>query len=120
MKPLRKIAALIILVFLISNISCSGVPIKIDSIAKQPIDTTKGRAITAQACGFQLLLLIPIRINSRLERAYQSLRHKAEGGYIADVKVREKWRYGFVGTGYCTILEATAYPYITKELQENK
>ena len=29
--------------------------------------------------------------------------------YIADVKVSERWTYAYVGTVFCTHLEATAY-----------
>lgn len=113
MKRLKRIFLFIMLTLLILNIGCSGVPVKIDSVPKQPIDTTKGRVITAQACGFQLLLLIPIMINERQSRAYQELLNAAGREHITDVKIKESWTYAFIGTVYCTELEATAYPYMT-------
>jgi hypothetical protein len=37
---------------------------------KKAIDFSKGRQISSEACGFQLLLLIPIKTNGRAERAF--------------------------------------------------
>jgi hypothetical protein len=54
-------------------------------------------------------------INGRQARAYQYLLMNAGGDYITDVKVKESWVYGFVGTAYCTELEATVYPYMTEK-----
>mgnify|MGYP001609766191 FL=1 len=115
MKITKRIILFIMLALLIVNIGCSGVPVKIDSFPKRSIDTTKGRVIRAQACGFQLLLLIPIMINGRQARAYQYLLMNAGGDYITNVKVKESWTYGLVGTIYCTELEATAYPYMVEK-----
>jgi hypothetical protein len=64
--------------------------------------------ISGAACGFQLLLFFPISINSRAERAYHELVLEAQGDFITDVKVSERWIYGFVGTGYCTEFRAKA------------
>jgi hypothetical protein len=71
---------------------------------------SKGRHISSEACGFQLLFLIPIMTNGREARAYDQLYVQAQGGYITDVHVEESWFYGFVGTGYCTKLTAMTYP----------
>lgn len=112
---LKRIVLFIMLTLLIVNVGCSSVPVKIDSIPKRSIDTTKGRVLTAQACGFQLFLLIPIMINGRQARAYHDLLMNAGGDYVTDVKVKERWIYGFVGTAYCTELQATAYPYMIEK-----
>jgi len=72
------------------------------------VPTGESRTITAEACGFQLLLFIPIAINGRLESAYGMLEAKAGGDFITDVEVQERWTYGFVGTSYCTELRAKA------------
>jgi hypothetical protein len=72
------------------------------SAAALPGRDEPGREISAQACGFQLLLFIPLGVNSRQERAWQSMREQAGGKPIVDVEVEEGWTYGFVGTGYCT------------------
>ena len=94
--------------------ACSGTPIKTGS-ANQRIDTTNidytmGRNISASAGGFQLLLFIPISINNRHERAYQLLLGEARGDYVTDIKIKESWTYGLVGTAYKTTIEAMAYP----------
>jgi hypothetical protein len=66
------------------------------------------RTITSEACGFQLLLFIPLGINSRMARAYSALQEQAAGGFITDVQVQERWGWGLVGTQYCTVLQAKA------------
>jgi len=91
--------------------ACSGVPAQLGSTGTAPtgIKAGNGRNISAEACGFQLFAVIPLSINTRLARANEELVQKAAGDYIANVKVTESWSYGFVGTSYCTKLEATAY-----------
>jgi hypothetical protein len=95
-----------------SFIGCSGQRVKFDTPTPQAvIDKTKGRNISAEAGGFQLLLFIPIKINSRHERAYQELLGKAgPDSYVTDIKVTESWTYGLIGTAYWTKLDAIAYP----------
>ena len=91
--------------------ACTGDPVKISSITDlSKVDLTQGRRITAEAGGFQFYLVFPIKVNSRQQRAYQELVEKAGYDAIADVKITEKWAYGFVGTTYWTVMEATAYP----------
>ncbi|MFO1418292.1 MAG: hypothetical protein U1E83_06440 [Methylotetracoccus sp.] len=92
-------------------VACSGQPVKIASVTDvSKIDTTRGRPISADAGGFQLLGFIPININSRQQRAYEELLRAANGDEIADVKVSETWAYGYVGTTYWTVFQAKAYP----------
>ena len=81
--------------------ACAGAPVK---FAATPAPTSSGPVVTAEACGFQLLLFIPIMVNSRLERAYQALREHAPGAALADIEMSERWSYGLVGTVYCTTL----------------
>jgi hypothetical protein len=72
----HKIFALCIVLLFISG--CAGTPIRFGgnepNFDKTNVDFSKGREITASASGFQLLLFIPININSRHEQAYQQLR----------------------------------------------
>ena len=89
---------------------CVGTPVTFPQVDEAVIDKSRGRTVRSSACGFQLLLLIPININDRAERAYAELREQAGTDILADVQVREKWFYGFVGTGYCTQLTARAFP----------
>jgi len=93
--------------------ACSGVPAQLGSTTTEVpknVDFSQGRPINARACGFQLLLFIPIAVNSRMQNANEELIEKARGDYISDVKVTESWKYAVVGTVYCTELSATAYP----------
>ena len=94
--------------------ACSGAPIR-TGVSNQRIDTenidySKGRRVTASASGFQLLLLIPISINNRHERAYRTLLAQAGSDYVTDIKIEESWTYALVGTIYKTKLQAMAYP----------
>lgn len=93
-------------------VGCAGNPITFKSIdPKSYADVKdKARTITATASGFQLLLFIPIGVNTRHESAYGLLLAQADGDYITDVKIEESWTYAFVGTVYTTTITATAYP----------
>jgi hypothetical protein len=87
---------------------CAGKPVMLGTPVSGKVPTGESRTITAEACGFQLFLFIPIAINGRLESAYSMLEAKAGGDFITDVEVQERWTYGFVGTSYCTELRAKA------------
>lgn len=104
-KSIKLIVAALVAVFVAG---CSGVPVALGSRAAGPVPTGEARTIAAESCGFQLLLFIPIAINGRQERAYQDLEQQAAGDFITDVEIQERWQYGFVGTLYCTKLQAKA------------
>ena len=87
---------------------CAGTPVQLGSPVSGPLPAGQSRTISAEACGFQLFLFIPIAINGRLAAAYSALEAKAGGDFITDVEVQERWTYGFVGTSYCTELRAKA------------
>jgi hypothetical protein len=87
---------------------CAGTPVNLGSKVAGPVPQGEGRVIASKACGFQLLLVIPIGVNDRLERAYQLLQGQAGGDFITNVQLKESWTYGLVGTLYCTSLQATA------------
>jgi hypothetical protein len=107
----RKAIILVMVFCLMVMAACSSAPIRFNQAPAKPIDLSKGREISSEACGFQLLLVIPIMTNGRAERAYTELLAKAQGGYITNVQSEESWFYGFVGTGYCTKLTAMTYPF---------
>lgn len=109
MKSLYKKVCLLFAVVIFSLSGCAGTPVTIKSFPVQDVALEKGRPIKAEACGFQLLLVIPIMINGRLESAFNELKEKAGSDYIAQVSIEEYWRYAFIGTVYCTSLEAIAY-----------
>jgi hypothetical protein len=85
---------------------CAGTPVMLGSRVNGAVPVGTERTISSKACGFQLMLFIPIMVNDRAERAYMQLEAAAGGDFITDVRVQETWAYGFVGTVYCTRLEA--------------
>ena len=114
MKTVNHITVIGLVVVSLLLAGCSGAPMR-TGVANQRIDTanidySKGRRVSASASGFQLLLLIPISINSRQERAYRSLLSQAGGDYVTDIKIEESWTYALVGTVYKTTIDAMAYP----------
>ena len=108
MKTSHKRWLLVVISFLLA--ACEGMPAKLGTPVTASVPAGTGRDISASACGFQLLLVIPINVNSRLQRATAVLEREAHGDFITDVKVQERWTYGFVGTQYCTDLQAKAIP----------
>jgi hypothetical protein len=112
LKGIKIFAFCMALVFIIG---CAGNPIRFGAngpnFDRTNVDYSKGREITASAGGFQLLLLIPININNRHERAYQQLLGMAGRDYITDIKIEESWTYALVGTVYTTTIKAMAYPH---------
>ncbi len=111
---MRTLKFIIVIFATILIAGCAGKPITFKSVNPSSYESVKdkGRIITAEASGFQLLLFFPININDRHERAYDILKGKANGDYITDIKVKESWTWGFVGTVYTTTITATAYPKI--------
>ena len=92
---------------------CVGVPVNFAERSvtdRGQVDLAQGKKITARASGFQLLLLIPIRINARQSNAYEELLAQAGDSVLSDITITESWQYAFVGTIYTTTIEATAYP----------
>jgi hypothetical protein len=90
--------------------ACSSPTIRMSAEPPSDIDRTKGRPVSASACGFQLAQLIPLGTNGRQEDAYEELKTQAGGDYIGDVVLTEEWYYGMIGSLYCTKLDAKAYP----------
>ena len=117
MKTISRFTTVGLVLACLLLVACSGAPIRIGAdnqrIDTANIDFSKGRSISASASGFQLLLLIPISINNRHERAFRTLLGQAGGDYVTDVRINESWTYALVGTVYKTTLQATAYPQKT-------
>ena len=93
---------------------CTGTPVTLKSYSAKEISLANSRPISAEACGFQLLLFIPISTNTRLERAFSELQEKAGNDLIANLGINESWTYALVGTVYCTKLDAIAYQKAAK------
>jgi hypothetical protein len=114
MKIQSGLATLVIVGTLVLLTACTGAPIRVGAqdqqISRDDVDFSRGRHLTAKASGFQLLLVIPISINDRQSRAYQTLLSMAGNDYLSDVRIKESWTYALVGNVYTTTMEATAYP----------
>jgi hypothetical protein len=108
-RPQLSLLALLSL-FCISVAGCAGTPVTFKTLTDEHYDINKGRTITASACDMQLLLIIPIKTKSRLAEAYEELMLKAGHDAVTDIKIQESWYYAYLGTIYCTDLQATAYP----------
>lgn len=108
MRPTPK-SSLLFLGLILALSGCAGSPISVRSVSTSDVTETRGRPISAESCGFQLLMFIPISINDRLERAFVQLQRQAAGDKIANLTIEEYWRYAFVGTTHCTRLDAIAY-----------
>ena len=93
-----------------SAAACQSTPVRFETprAADTSVAAGPGRPVDAEECGFQLLLLIPIGVNSRQIRAFQVLKGAAGGAQLADVKMTESWTYALVGTVYCTKFTAVA------------
>jgi hypothetical protein len=113
MKRVTRLATAGFAVTTLLLAACSA-PVRLgthsDEIDPADVDFSRGSKIRASASGFQLLLLLPIGMSSRYERAYETLSDVASGYYITDVQINESWRYALIGTLYKTTIRATAYP----------
>ncbi|MHC5210870.1 MAG: hypothetical protein ACYTG2_09150 [Planctomycetota bacterium] len=94
-------------------LGCAGTAVRIPNVPARTYDASKGRRVTAESTGFQLLLWIPIGINERHQKCYDDLERQAPGHFITDVKIQDSWTYAFVGTLYSVKMEATAFPYVS-------
>ncbi len=111
MKPFLNrlsLAAMAVVPFVCA--ACSSARVSLPTGPVPHYDASRPRKISADASGFQLLLFIPIGINDRHEKAWEQLKQKAGGDYIADVTIQDTWTYALVGTIYGVHMEANAYP----------
>jgi len=119
-QKILKIFAFYLLIVFFTG--CAGTPIKFGgthpNFDNTNVDFSKGKEIVSTASGFQLLLFIPININSRHEQAFQQLIGMAGRDYITDIKIEESWVYAFVGTVYTTTIKAMSYPRKTQEVPQ--
>ena len=107
MSARRFRASLTALALAATVCACEGTPVRFET-SKAAGLPTQPRLLQAKACGFQLLLFIPIGVNNRQWRAYLAVQQQAFGRPLVDVQVLEEWTYAFVGTQYCTTVIAKA------------
>ncbi len=107
MSARRICAALAPLALATALCACVGTPVRFPTSAAAG-KPTQPQLLRAKACGFQLLLFIPIAVNDRQVRAYRAVEQQAFGRPLVDVQILEEWTYAFVGTQYCTTVVAKA------------
>jgi hypothetical protein len=90
--------------------ACKGTPVFIDNGVPPGIDRSQARTVEGDAWGYQLLLFLPLGVNTRHARAWQELLDKAGDAYVTNVQLKEGWRWGVIGTFYHSTFRATAYP----------
>lgn len=105
---MRAINIIIAFILICMLSACTGQPVYIGSMVDGPIPTGRKYIVSTEKCGFQLFSFIPMGINNRHQIAYSRLELQANGDFLTNVKIRERWTYGFAGTSYCTAMEATA------------
>lgn len=113
MKTYTQSLVAVILSSLLILQGCAGTPVHMgasNDFDRTAFDMENPKKVAISASGFQLMLFIPIAINSRHERAYSAIEAQAGDGLISDVQVKESWSYAFVGTVYKTTIEANIYP----------
>ncbi len=64
--------------------------------------------VEGHACGFLLFDCIPIKLNSRAERAYRDALTLWQGKALIDTEIRERWYYAVAGEVLCTDVRGTA------------
>lgn len=106
---MRRLGRFLVLCSLLLAAGCVSTTTHIDPMSPLPPNKRPGQVVSSRACGFMLLGFLPIRTWSRNWRAYELLKRKARRGVLADVEVRESWSYAFIGTKYCTTMNALVY-----------
>lgn len=89
---MSRLTKLVVVVFVALCGGCAGTVVPLGCRGPAPVGAA--RTIKAEACGFRLLLLIPIYIDGRAERAYREFEEQAAGDFITNVQVRERWIWG--------------------------
>lgn len=90
-------------------LACAGKTTRFNNEDPSHFDMTRGGPVKAEACGFQLLSIIPIATNDRQQRAVNDLHNRGDY-YFGEIRVQEYWAWALLGTVHCTKILATAYP----------
>ena len=107
---MNRLRLFIILICLTILSACAGPAVQFGPLKRVSCDENSPLDITATECGAQILLFLPFFNNNRYERAVKKIKKSANGRYIANVRVRERWLYLVFGTIYCTDVVALTYP----------
>ena len=85
---------------------CSSGPARIGP--RPPHDYRIVGPAKGSACGLLLFNFIPIGVNERTRRAYDSAVAKGDGTALIDTAMRDRWYYVYIGELLCTDIQGTA------------
>ena len=101
MKLSNLFKVIFLTVFAVYFTGCAGKPVSFTSVDPKLYADKKaeGRTISGEASGFQLLLFIPMGLNSRSERAYENALKSVPGATsLINVTYSEDWYWWIIGT----------------------
>ena len=85
------------------------IPLRIEN--RENIDSGQYEILgeaSASAAGIMLFNVIPIRQNTRFQRAYDAAVRSKGGDFLIDVEVSERWFWAWILNGYITTVKGTA------------
>ena len=91
------------------GMACTGRPAYLGPREPGQYDPNDRVDYSITECGAQVLLFIPFFNNNKVERAMELIEARADGRYIANVRVRERWTYLVFGSVYCTDIVAATF-----------
>jgi len=105
---MKKGIVLFVCVVFLGSVACTSAPLPIDTGPVGPdeeiLDSTY-----AQGTGILLFGFIPIRQNTRFERAYEKAVARVPGATrLTNVTIEESWYWAFILNGYKFRLDGTA------------
>ena len=86
---------------------CSGPLVKVAPAPPAAYETT--HQAEGGACGALLFGIVPIGVNSRLERAYKQAVHRAGAIGLTDTAVTDRWYWIYIGELLCTDVRGTGF-----------
>ena len=105
---MNKGTVLFLCVVFLGSVGCQSMPLPIDTGPLGPNEKVLDSTF-AEGTGILLFGFIPIRQNSRFERAYEKALARVSGATrLTNVTIKEKWFWAFVLNGYKFKLEGTA------------
>lgn len=108
MQPRRCCALILVAV----TVGCASEPILV--APRPPTHYERLGTTTGEGCGALLLNLVPIEMNSRVERAYaDALRRTPGATALLSVDLTENWYWFVIGVSHCVMLEGIAIREIT-------
>jgi len=99
-------AALTAMLQVVVLCGCSGPLVNVAPVP--PSDYSEAGKVTGDACGLLLLGMLPVNVNDRAERAYDSALKRAHATSLTDTALTETWYFTPVGPAICTSVDGVA------------